>query len=241
MSVIMKNIFKILALAWMATFFGCAEPDYPEAQPSVTTQNGRLLPVNTIKDGNALDVVLDNVTATPLFDNLAYGQVVTYKNMQAAPNRLVQYFDATDASLKFTDRFSVVASTAYTTFYYTTNPANAVAIRRLTDNLTTPDVGFAHVRFLNFGKDSPALKLTNVGGGTQYFATRAYADLGANSVNANFTAMTAGTYDFEVRDASNNILLTINGVNLQSKRIYTIFVRGLTGDASLAHSVLTHN
>lgn len=238
--------FKILFSIASVMVFSCGEPDYPTPIPSSTSQSGRLLAVNTIPSGatTAIDITVDNVASTPgpLFDSLYYTQSLSYRNIPAGANRLVRYVNNNDGAVRVSDRSAVLAGTSYTSFYYSTISANnAPAIRKITDNLTTPDVGFAHVRFLHFAKDAPPVRVVNAGTGAEVFSSRAYAALGTNNAFTNFTPLAAGIYNLEVRNGDNETVLTIPNANLQSKRIYTIYARGLVGDGSLSYSIIQHN
>jgi hypothetical protein len=242
--------YQIIAALTVA-FFGCAEPDYPEPRPSVTTLTARIIPFNSVAKRDTVIVTLDNKVTTPLTYsgtnvNFKYAQAVPYVTIPAGPNRLLEYLNVDKDSTLFTDRFSVVSTTNYTSIFYKLIALSggkvAYGVRRLTDNLTVPDPGTAKVRFFNFLFDSvtvnpPSLKLTNVGGGITYFSTRTYA-----TVSADFSVLTSGAADYEIRDAANNILLTKN-LNFASKGIYTVIVRGLVdevGANAIDVTVLTH-
>jgi len=163
--------------------------------------------------------------------------------------------------------FTAVAGTNYTFFVTDTlNRVRSTAIGAtdpggprflsVIDNLTAPAAGNTHVRFFHLSPNAaPAVWVNILRAGTATpvtsFANRAYravsAGTGTTLVNFfNFTPITAGTYNIEVRtgSATGPVALTVPNVALADGKIYTIFARGLlrgTGTDALGASIVAHN
>jgi hypothetical protein len=93
----------------------------------------------------------------------------------------------------------------------------------LSDNLTLPASGQAHVRFVHLSPDAPNVDIVNVTGSlnTVLIADRAYKSA------TDFIPLPAGTYDLEVRVAgTSTTALSLPGVTLQAGKILTVFAKG---------------
>jgi hypothetical protein len=108
----------------------------------------------------------------------------------------------------------------------------------ITDDLTTPASGKAHVRFVHLSPDAPAVDVA-VAGGAVLFGNKSFKDYTA------FTPLDAGTYNLEVRVAGTSITaLSLPGITLQSGKIYTIFAKGFltgTGSQELGAQIIVNN
>jgi hypothetical protein len=249
----MKTTNKILIGFIVAIAGACAEPDYPEASPVVTTLSGRIISFNSVAKRDTVDVTLDNNTVAPLVNDLKYAQALGYRNIQAGPNRLVEYLNADNDTTFFTDRFSIVGGLSYTSIFYKnvalTGGNITYGVRRITDDvLVGPDPGTAKVRFLNFLYDAPgvvppSLKLTSVGATSTLFAARSYANLGTANAFATFSVVPAASAtDYELRTAADVVLATLP-ITFASKGTYTIIAHGLlsgTGANAPKFTVITH-
>lgn len=118
------------------------------------------------------------------------------------------------------------------------------------DNLAAPAAGRAHVRFLHLAAGAPAVWVNVAGSTTSLFANRAYRAVstgsGASLVNfATFTPVDAGTYTLEVRtgSATGPVALTVPGVILADRKIYTIYANGLLRSTTtpLSAGIVLHN
>jgi hypothetical protein len=96
----------------------------------------------------------------------------------------------------------------------------------LGDDLTAPTAGNAHVRFVHLSPDAPAVDIT-LTNGTIVFGNIAFREHTA------FTPLPSGTYDLQVRVAgTNNVVLNLPGVALNSGKIYTVFAKGFVAGTS---------
>ena len=134
------------------------------------------------------------------------------------------------------------ANTSYSVFAIDSVAKIKAAV--VSDNLTAPAAGKAHVRFFHFSPNAPAVDIA-VAGGPVLFSNRSFNDQGTNANLANFTEVNAGNYTLEVRAAGTTpALLTIPNVNLMAGKIYTVFAKGFaggTGAQALGAQVIMNN
>lgn len=233
------SILSILMLSAML-LVQCGEPDYPTPVPVVTSSTSKLTVIHALAGGPRIKVKMDNKITEK--DTLRYekaGDGKFYNSITlavpAGPNRLINYANFEDNTNFVTDRYNATIGTNNTSFFINTRSGAVVSkkVRRVTDDLATPDVGYAKVRFLHFAFDVAEVKVTDVGGTTTIFSARKYDEVsrgsGASAVDfTRFSSIVAGTYNLEVRLTSDNsLLLELPNVKLDSKGIYTIYAKGV--------------
>ena len=108
----------------------------------------------------------------------------------------------------------------------------------LTDDLTAPASGKAHVRFVHLSPNAPAVDVAVTGGGV-VFGNKSFKDYTA------FTPLDAGTYNLEVRVAgTSTVALPLPGITLEVGKIYTVFAKGFlggTGAEALGAQIIVNN
>jgi hypothetical protein len=113
---------------------------------------------------------------------------------------------------------------------YTVAAVNVVAKIEalvLTDDLTAPASGKAHIRVIHASPDAPAVDVA-VKGGPVAFRNAAFKAATA------YAPLDAGTYQFEVRPAgTTQAVLTTDPTNLVAGRIYSVFAMGQVSDNTL--------
>jgi hypothetical protein len=243
-----SNLIYILLVNMFLT--SCGEPDYPTPTPSVNTLiASKLTVVHTRAEGPRVQVKVDNrITAK---DTVRYEKAPDGKlyntitiNVPAGPNRVLGYTELATGALLVNDRYSATSGLNFTAFV-SRNANGTPRIVRVSDDLTLPDVGFAKIRFLNFSPDVGEVKLTDVGGATTVISGRNFNETTRSTTDfARFTAVPAGTYSYEVRTVvGDEVRVTINNLKLDSKGIYTIYVKGLlagAGDVALDYGTIKH-
>lgn len=114
----------------------------------------------------------------------------------------------------------------------------------VSDDLTAPASGKAHVRFFHFSANAPAVDIA-VTGGAVLFSNRRFNDQATNSSYASFTPLNAGTYNLEVRAAgTNTVVLSLPNITLTAGKIYTVFAKGFLGGVgaqALGAQIVTNN
>ncbi len=93
----------------------------------------------------------------------------------------------------------------------------------LTDDLTAPASGKAHIRFIHLAPNSPQVDFSVLGGSVD-FTNKSFKDYTA------FTPVDAGTYTISVEfTQTQSFFAALPGINLQAGKIYTVFTKGLIG------------
>jgi Domain of unknown function (DUF4397) len=119
---------------------------------------------------------------------------------------------------------------------YTIIAANKVANIEpilITDDLTAPAAGKAHVRFVHLSPDAPAVDIFD--GTSNLFANKAFKTYSA------FTPVSAGTVNLKVRPAGTTVDVLTVPVTFVAGKIYTIYAKGLLSNASLGANLYTNN
>jgi hypothetical protein len=94
----------------------------------------------------------------------------------------------------------------------------------LTDDLTAPAAGNAHVRFIHLSPDAPAVDVAVASSGTVVFGNKAFKEYTA------FTPLAAGAYNLDVRVAgTSTVALVLPTINLEAGKIYTVYAKGFLG------------
>jgi len=94
----------------------------------------------------------------------------------------------------------------------------------LTDDLTAPAAGKAHVRFIHLSPDAPAVDVAVASSGTVVFGNKAFKEFTA------FTPLDAGSYSLDVRVAgTTTVALVLPTITLEAGKIYTVYAKGFLG------------
>lgn len=166
------------------------------------------------------DFVVNNqrINSSP-FD---YSQRLPYFNIYGGTRTFGIYKVQSTDSIKL-GSFEAKSDNYYSIYVIgqATNPQFLV----LTDSLTQPSAAKANLRFLNLSPDAPALSLSlsqNEGQDSTLFSNLNYKSHSA------FTGIKGGkTYTFKIKSADQTTLATVEDVNVESGRIYTIWSKGL--------------
>ncbi len=96
----------------------------------------------------------------------------------------------------------------------------------ITDDLTAPAAGKAHVRFIHLSPNAPAVDIAVASSGAVVFGDIAFKE------NTAFTPLDAGTYNLDVRVAgTTTVALVLPAITLEAGKIYTVFAKGFLGGA----------
>ncbi|HEX2535874.1 MAG TPA: DUF4397 domain-containing protein [Chitinophagaceae bacterium] len=227
-------IWKSFSAAALALVFtSCQEDDGLEE-----SANARVMVVHASPDAPAVDVRVNNaVTLT----NVSFPANSMYLNVAAGAANVKVAPTGTNTNV-IDANVNLTANEAYTVFAI--DSVSKIKAAVVTDNLTTPAAGKAHVRFFHFSPDAPAVDIA-VTNGPVLFANRSFNDQGMTGNMVAFTPVDAGTYNLEVRAAGTpTVALAVPNVTLQAGKIYTVFAKGFlggTGGQALGAQVITHN
>ena len=218
-----------LAALAMLSAVGCSKD---ESNPVAPTPQARVMAVHASPDAPAVDLFVDGTLAG---SGLAYPNNTGYLTVTAG-TRNVKVNVAGTTTTVIDANLPVGAGGNYSVF--AKGPVSAIGALVLTDDLTTPASGKAHIRFVHLSPDAPAVDVA-VTGGPILFSNKAYEGFTA------FTPVDAATYDLEVRPAgSSSVVLALPGIALQAGKIYTVFARGFvsgSGAQALGAQIIVNN
>jgi len=212
---------------------GCSSNnDSNPLRPSAPAGQGLVKVVHASPDAPAVDLLVDNALVR---SNLAFAASTGYLPVNEGTRNVK--INVTGTSTTVIDAgLPVSADGAYTVFAVD-SVANISAVV-LTDDLTAPAAGNAHVRFVHLSPNAPAVDVGVTGGGV-VFANRSFKQ------STPFSPLPAGTYNLEVRLAgTGTVVLPLPGVTLEAGKIYTVFAKGFVGGVgsqALGAGILVNN
>ncbi|OLY93060.1 protein of unknown function [Cnuella takakiae] len=231
----MKPMFRLaLATFFLGALASCSKTDNGEGE----VVPPRVMVLHASPDAPAVDIRVNNQVAVQA---LAFPSNTPYVAVNAGSNNVKvspagTNVNVIDANLNFE------GGKVYSVFAIDSVSKLKAAV--LEDNLATPAAGKAHLRFLHFSPNAPAVDIA-VTGGPVLFANRAFNDQSANTSLSAFTPVDAGTYNLEVRLAgTNTVVLALPNVAVTAGKIYTVFARGNvggTGAQALGAQVIANN
>jgi hypothetical protein len=228
-----KTIGKLLGLlAVSAVFVACDKDDDDNASKS------QVMVVHASPNAPNVDVRINNSIA---LTNVAYPTNSSYTqlnsgstNIKVSPTGTTTYVIDATVNLEANKNYSVFAI----------DSVSKIKAAVVTDDLTAPAAGKAHVRFFHFSANAPAVDIA-VTGGSVLFGNRSFNDQATNTALSNFTAVNAGAYNLEVRAAgTNTVVLSLPNINLAAGKIYTVFAKGFvggTGVQALGAQIIANN
>ena len=120
--------------------------------------------------------------------------------------------------------------------YFIIDSFNKVKAVWLNDVFKAPSGDSVYVRFFNFCPNSGALSLA-LSGGANISADRVFNDQQTNSQYVAFNnEVKAGTYSFDLKNASDSVLKT-QSINLIGGKVYTLFAKGIIGSTDTTQAL----
>jgi hypothetical protein len=229
-----RMLFQSLGImVMMGVLTSCSKEDDVMAPATA-----RVMVVHASPNAPAVDLRVNNAVA---LSNVAYPANSNYSsigagstNIKVSPTGTTNYVIDATVDLKSNMNYSVFAI----------DSVAKIKAAVVTDDLTAPAAGKAHVRFFHFSPNAPAVDIA-VTGGPVVFSNRMFNDQATNNALQNFTPLDAGTYNLEVRLAgTNTVVLSLPNVMLTAGKIYTVFAKGFvggTGMQALGAQVITNN
>lgn len=221
------NILAVLITA--AALAGCEKDD------NTVTPDGagsaRVLVAHASPNAPGVDLLVDNAVVGT---NLTYPNNTGYLNVSAGTRNIKVRLTGT-TTIVIDANVPLTANTVYSVF--AADSVSKLTPVVLTDNLSTPAAGKAHVRFVHLSPNAPAVDIA-VQGGAVVFPNTAFKSATA------FTPLDAGTYNLEVRVAgTSTVVLSLPDVTFANGGIYTVFARGFvggTGDQALGAQTIVN-
>lgn len=228
-----SSLFLILAAAIVAPLFtGCGddpvEPDPIEA---------RLRFAHMAPDSpTGKDILMDG---TREFLNRIFGDVTTYvvveggtRNVDLVATGTVDPLGSTTITLE---------EDSYNSLFVTQDAAGDVKFLKLTDDLTAPEAGKAHVRFVHLIADAPTVKI-----GVQQKGP-IVTDLSFLDNKPDFTDIDPGAITFNVQDNSvggggqgGTPPVISKSFGIEEGKIYTFILNGKLSDETADIAMYTH-
>jgi hypothetical protein len=222
--------FTMVTLAMFAALALASCKD--KSNPIAPTPQAKVMVVHASPNAPGVDLLVDNAVAGT---NLTYPSNTAYLGVKSGTRNIKVNVTGTtttviDANLAFTSgaNYSVFAC----------DSVSKIGAVVLTDDLTSPASGKAHVRFVHLSPNAPAVDVA-VTSGPVLFANKTFKGYSA------FTPVDAGTYNLEVRLAGTaTVVLPLPGVVLTAGKIYTVFAKGFvggTGAQALGAQIIVNN
>jgi hypothetical protein len=205
----------------LALFVGCESDD--TTVNHVLSGSGQVLVVHASPDAPAVELLVDN---TLVGSSLAFPNNSGYLTVSAGTRNIKVRVAGTTTNVIDAD-LPITANTNYTVF--AADSVSKLKTVVLTDDLSSPAAGKAHVRFVHLSPDAPAVDIA-LQGGAVIFPNTAFTG------STVFTPLDAGTYNLEVRVAgTGTVVLSLPNVTFADGGIYTVFARGfVNGSANQA-------
>ena len=224
--------FPLLAMAILAAFSLASCNSDNNSNPLAPAPPARVMAVHASPDAPAVDLLVDGSVAGT---GLAFPNNTACLSVAAGTRNVKVNVSGTTTTVISAD-LPVTGGTNYTVF--ASDVVASIGAVVLTDDLSAPASGKAHVRFVHLSPDAPAVDVA-VQGGPVLFANKAFKQYTA------FTPVDAGTYNLEVRLAGTaTVALPLNGIALQAGKIYTVFAKGLlsgSGAQALGAQIIVNN
>jgi hypothetical protein len=230
MKKIIVNVFSVLTV--LLAFTACNKDDKD------SMSKAKVMVVHASPNAPNVDVRINNAVA---LTNVAYPTNSGYTevnsgstNIKVAPTATTNYVIDATVNLDANENYSVFAI----------DSVSKIKAAAVSDDLTAPASGKAHVRFFHFSANAPAVDIA-VTGAPVLFSNRKFNDQATNASLASFTPLGAGTYNLEVRAAgTNTVVLSLPNISLTAGKIYTVFAKGFlggTGTQALGAQIIVNN
>ncbi len=190
----------------------CSEDDNNNTAPVLEKANVKV--VHASPDAPGVDLLVDNAVAG---SNLNFPNNTGYLPVDEGKRNIKVNVTGTSTTVIEAD-LTLMGMTNYSVFAVdqVANLSPLVII----DDLTTPAMGTAHVRFIHLSPDAPAVDITTTDG-TVVFGNYEFKDY------SDFTPLPAGSYNLQVRLAgTETVVLELNGIAVADGSIYTVFAKG---------------
>jgi hypothetical protein len=203
-----------------------------KSNPVAPTPQANVMVVHASPNAPGVDLLVDNTIAGT---NLTYPSNTAYLGVNSGTRNIKVNVTGTSTTA-INANLALTSGANYSVF--ACDSVTKISPVVLTDDLTSPASGKAHVRFVHLSPNAPAVDVA-VTSGPVLFANKTFKGFSA------FTPVAAGTYDLEVRLAGTpTVVLPLPGVVLTAGKIYTVFAKGFvggTGAQALGAQVIVNN
>jgi DNA-binding beta-propeller fold protein YncE len=176
------------------------------------------LVVHASPDAPGVDLLVDDLVMNT--SALEYPDNTGYLGIGSGDRNIKVNASGTEATVIDAD-LNLMPGMNYSIF--ATDEVAEIAPLVLTDDLSSPASGNAHVRFIHLSPDAPAVDIT-LTDGTIVFGDYSFGEY------SDFTPLSASTYDLQVRlQGTDTVVLNLPGIMLEDGHIYTVFAKGFVG------------
>lgn len=221
--------FLLIFVLSLGLLTGCSDdstPTTPAASPA------RLSAIHASPDAPGVDLYVDG---TKVGSDLMFPNNTPYLSVNAGTRAIAVKVAGTSTTVLSAD-LPVASSAHYSVF--AVDSVSKLSALVLTDDLTAPASGKAHVRFVHLSPNAPAVDVA-LAGGSVLIGDKAFKQY------TSFLPVDAGTYDLEVRLAgTSTVVLPLPGISLTAGKIYTVFAKGFvggTGAQQLGAQIVVNN
>jgi hypothetical protein len=227
----MKKSF--LALTSATLFISLVMLSSCKKDEEVTQNYAKVLVTHASPNAPGVDLLVDNSKQNSAA--LTYPANTGYLQVEAGTRNIKVNVSGTSTTVINAD-LALSKDQNYSVFAI--DSVSKISALVLTDDLTAPASGKAHVRFVHLSPNAPAVDVA-VTGGAVVFGNKAFKGYTA------FTPLDAGTYNLEVRVAgTSTVALPLPGITLQAGKIYTVFAKGFlggSGSEALGAEIIANN
>jgi hypothetical protein len=189
--------------------------------------SGRVRVMHASPDTPAVDIFVDGAKAVTA---LAFPNNTPYVTLPAGGHNVKVFVSPSNGtgSPALEANLEVAAGKDYTVLAVGEVARGTLGLYVLEDDNSTPAGANAHIRLIHASPDAPPVNVAVSGTSTSVFTGVAYRNFGP------YTPVPAGTYSLDVNvNASGATVLTIPGLKLEAKTVYTAVAVGLAGNGTL--------
>jgi hypothetical protein len=197
------------------------------APASAQSATGRVRVMHASPDTPPVDIFVDGAKAVTA---LAFPADTGYVSLPAGAHNVKVFVSPSDGTgaPALEANLTVAAGKDYTVLAVGLVGDGTLALLPLEDNNATPAAGKAHIRLIHAAPDAPAVDVAVAGTNTLVFQNVPFKGVGA------YTPVDAGTYNLDVRaTGTTTAALTVPGLALANRNVYTAVAVGRLGDGSL--------
>lgn len=222
----MLSLFIFLFIVSFS-MIGCSDDN---TTTPTTTQKANLMVVHASPDAPQVDIYVDG---TKVRDTLSFPGNTSYLQINSGTRNIKVNVAGTNTTVIGPVDLSFNANT--NTSIFAIDSVAKISPLVVSDDLTAPASGKAHIRFIHLSPNAPGVDVSVTGQpqGTGLFTNRTFNKTITGS-ESSFTPVDAGTYNLEVRLANTlTVVLPLPGITLSAGKIYTVFASGFVGGSGI--------
>jgi hypothetical protein len=190
-----------------------------EVTTTPTKTYAKVMVAHASPNAPAVDLLIDNTKINTT--GLAFPSNTGYLTVEAGKRNIKVTASGTMTSVIAAD-LDFTKDKNYSIF--AVDSLSKISALVLTDDLTAPAAGKAHVRFVHLSPNAPAVDVAVASSGAVVFGNKKFKE------STNYTPLDAGDYNLDVRVAgTSTVALVLPKITLEAGKIYTVFAKGFLG------------